>query len=423
MHYDPPWAPRAPDPVHDTPIYLDHQATTPVDPRVLEAMLPVFHRDFGNAASRTHRFGWRAEELVERARADVAAAIGARPSEIVFTSGATEALNLALKGVAERAPEGRRHLVTSAAEHSAVLDTVAYLESKGFEVTRLAPSDTGRVSAEAVAEALRDDTLLVALMWANNEVGTLNPVHELGALCRERGVLFLTDATQAVGKLPVDMRAASVDLASMSAHKLYGPKGCGALFVRRGRPTVHLAKQRHGGGHEHGLRSGTLNVPGIVGLGTACRIADEELEEEARRLTRQRDGLEAALCAGLQGVHLNGDRDHRLPGCLHLSFDGVAAEDVMRALPGVALSTGSACGSGSPDPSHVLRAMGVPDDRAYGSLRFGLGRYTTDAELAHVARRLIEVVDAHRAETRPAPGASSGASPGASPTASPRVHS
>ncbi|MFT5290341.1 MAG: cysteine desulfurase [Planctomycetota bacterium] len=373
-----------------------------MDPRVLELMLPVFHRNFGNAASRSHSVGRRAEELVEDARQEVATAIGASASEIVFTSGATEALNLGLKGAAATAPAGKRHFITSEAEHPAVLDSLIFLEGQGFEVTRLRPDSTGRVSVKQLKGALRNDTLLVALMWANNEVGTLNPIRELGALCHARGVLFLTDGTQAVGKLPVDVRADNVDLLSMSAHKLYGPKGAGALYVRRRDPAVRLALQQHGGGHERGMRSGTLNVPGIVGLGAACRVAVEDLEQETTHLTRLRDQLEERIRAGLggpaesSGVHLNGDRNTRLPACLHLSFDGVSAEDVMRAMPHIALSSGSACGSGQSDPSHVLRSMGVPDGRAHGSLRFGLGRFTTETEINHVANRIVDAVAALR---------------------------
>ena len=385
------------------PLYFDHLATTPVDPRVLEALLPTLQGDFGNAASRSHAYGWRAEEAVERARRQVADAIGATPHEIVFTSGATEALNLGLKGATDRAPADKRHLISSRAEHPAVLDTVEFLEARGFDVTWLDPSPTGRVSVEAVEAALRPDTFLVALMWANNEVGTLNPIHELGALCHARGVLFLTDATQAVGKLPVDVEAAQVDLLSMSAHKLYGPKGAGALYVRRKGPAVRLAIQQHGGGHERGMRSGTLNVPGIVGLGAACELAVAGLAEESARLASFRDRLEARIRAGLgggpaeSGVHRNGDPVHALPGCLHLSFDGIGAEDAMRALPDVALSSGAACGSGKSEPSHVLRALGVPDDRAHGSLRFGLGRHTTQADVDHVADRVVTVVRELRA--------------------------
>ena len=411
-----------------TPIYLDHQATCPVDDRVLEVMLPVFTRDFGNAASRTHAFGWRAEELVETARAQVADCIGANPAEIVFTSGATEALNLALKGAADLAPPDRRHLITSKAEHSAVLDTVACLETRGFRVTRLDPDGEGVVHPDQLRAALTSDTFLVALMWANNEVGSLNPIRELGALCRERGILFLTDATQAVGKLPVDLGREPVDLLSLTAHKLYGPKGAGALYVRRG---VRLALQQHGGGQEHGLRSGTLNVPGIVGLGEACRLAADELEAEAQALTRLRLRLETGIRTGLGGpaerdrndkretdcgVHLNGAPQRRLPGCLHLSFDGIAAEDLMRAVPEVAFSSGSACGSGRNEPSHVLRAMGLSHARAHGSVRFGLGRSTTEEQIDFVAARIVAAVQALRAQDPARPWATSGSEPTYNPT-------
>lgn len=406
-------------------IYLDHQATTPVDPRVLEVMLPTFTTDFGNAASRSHRFGHRAEQLVETAREEVAATIGAAPHEIVFTSGATEALNLALKGAAAVAPPDRRHLVTCATEHPAVLDTVDALEASGFEVSRLAPGPTGRLSPEALEAALGPETLLVSLMWANNEVGTVHPIEEIGALCRARGILFLTDATQAVGKLPVDVRAAGVDLLSLSAHKLYGPKGAGALFVRRG---VRLALQQHGGGHERGMRSGTLNVPGIVGLGAACRLASEGRAEEALRLQQLRDRLETGLVAALGGsdrarVHRNGDRQHGLPGCLHLSFEGVSAADVQLALPEIALSSGAACSSGKSAPSHVLRAMGVPDDRSHGSLRFGLGRHTTAEEIEIAIRRVSEAVLALRGEAIPDTVSARSAAPHTSPGPPPGVSS
>lgn len=398
----------------DTRIYLDHNATTPVDPRVLERMLPAFHRDFGNASSRSHAFGWRAQELVETAREEVAGAIGARPAEIVFTSGATEAINLAIRGVAEASTARGRHLVTSRAEHSAVLDCARHLEGRGWEVTWLDPSPTGRVPAESVAAALRDDTVLVALMWANNEVGAINPIAEVGALCRARGVTLFTDATQGVGKVPVDVAAAGVDLLSMTAHKLYGPKGAGALFVRSGEPRVRLVPQQLGGGQERGLRAGTLNVPGIVGLGAACRLAVEEMDTEGPRLARLRDRLEERITAELDGVHLNGDRAHRLPATLHLSFDGVEAEALMLAMPDVAVSSGAACSSGSAAPSHVLRAMGVPDTRAHGSIRFGLGRFTTEEEVDRAARLVVEGVRRLRGTSPATP---------ASPDASSRVHS
>ncbi len=379
-------------------IYLDHLATTPLDPRVLAAMRPTLEERFGNASSRGHRFGDEAHAAVERARAQVAALVGAEPAEIVFTSGATEAINLALKGALEMLASRGRHVVTSAVEHRAVLDTLAHLETRGFEVTRLAPDAEGRVGPEALARALRDDTALVALLWANNEIGTLNPMAELGRLCRERGVLLFSDATQAVGKVPVDARAAGVGLLALSAHKLYGPKGVGALVVSRREPRVRLAPQMHGGGHERGLRSGTLNVPGIVGLGEACALAGAALEDDARRIAALRDRLEALLLEGLEGVERNGPRAERLPGCANLSFAGADAEDLLVRLGGrLAVSSGSACSSADLEPSHVLRALGLAPGRVASSLRFGLGRTTTAQEVERAAALVVEAVRAQRA--------------------------
>jgi cysteine desulfurase len=374
------------------PIYLDYQATTPADPRVVEAMLPYFHERFGNAASRSHRFGWEAEEAVEKAREQVARLIGASPKEIVFTSGSTEAINLALKGVAEMYGEKGRHIITSQAEHKAVLDTCKHLEKEGFEVTWLAPDRTGRVEAARVAEALRPDTVLVALMWANNEVGTVNPIREIGALCKERGVLFFTDATQAAGKIPVDVEADHVDLLCLSAHKIYGPKGVGALYVRRRNPRVRLVAQIDGGGHERGMRSGTLNVPAIVGFGKACELCSNEMEEEARRASALRDRLEQRITAALDHVHLNGNREHRLPNNLNLSFAYVEGESLLMGISDVAVSSGSACTSASLEPSHVLRSMAVGDDLAHSSIRFGIGRFTTPEEVDFAADQVIAAV-------------------------------
>jgi cysteine desulfurase len=374
------------------PIYLDYQATTPADPRVVEAMLPYFHERFGNAASRSHRFGWEAEEAVEKAREQVARLIGASPKEIVFTSGSTEAINLALKGVAEMYGEKGRHIITSQAEHKAVLDTCKHLEKEGFEVTWLAPDRTGRVEAARVAEALRPDTIVVALMWANNEVGTINPIREIGALCKERGVLFFTDATQAAGKIPVDVEADHVDLLCLSAHKIYGPKGVGALYVRRRNPRVRLVAQIDGGGHERGMRSGTLNVPAIVGFGKACELCSNEMEEEARRASALRDRLEQRITAALDHVHLNGNREHRLPNNLNLSFAYVEGESLLMGISDVAVSSGSACTSASLEPSHVLRSMAVGDDLAHSSIRFGIGRFTTPEEVDFAADAVIAAV-------------------------------
>jgi cysteine desulfurase len=371
------------------PIYLDYQATTPVDPRVLAAMLPYFTEDFGNAASRNHVFGWRAEEAVEKGREQVARLIGASSKEIVFTSGSTESINLALKGVAEMYADKGKHIITSQAEHKAVLDTCKHLEKLGCEVTYLQPDKSGRVSVAAVEAALRPDTILVALMWANNEIGTLNPVREIGALCHAKGVLFFSDATQAVGKIPVDVEADHVDLLCVSAHKLYGPKGVGALYVRRKGPRVRLVAQMDGGGHERGMRSGTLNVPGIAGLGRACELCQQEMPEESKRTAALRDSLEQKILAGLDHVHLNGNREHRLPNCLNLSFSFVEGESLLMGINRLSVSSGSACTSASLEPSHVLRAMAVGDDLAHSSIRFGLGRFTTQEEIEFAAEQVI----------------------------------
>jgi len=374
------------------PIYLDYQATTPVDPRVLEAMLPYFHDVFGNAASRSHAFGWKAEEAVELAREQVAALIGAAGKEIIFTSGSTEAINLALKGAAEMYASKGKHLITSLAEHKAVLDTCKHLEKLGYEVTYLKPDRTARISPEQVRSALRPDTLLVSVMWANNEVGTLNPIREIGAVCREQGTLLFTDATQAVGKVPVDVEADHVDLLCLSAHKIYGPKGVGALYVRRKNPRVRLAAQMDGGGHERGMRSGTLNVPGIVGLGQACEFARLELADESRRCAELRDHLESRIRNELGYVELNGHPEQRLPGNLNLSFHFVEGESLIMGISDVAVSSGSACTSASLEPSHVLRAMDVGEDLAHSSIRFGIGRFTTRAEVDYAADAVVKAV-------------------------------
>jgi cysteine desulfurase len=374
------------------PIYLDYQATTPCDPRVVDAMLPFFTEAFGNAASRSHPYGWTAEEAVENARGQIAKLIGASSKEIVFTSGSTEAINLALKGVAEMYAEKGKHLITSTAEHKAVLDTCKHLEQSGAEVTYLEPDRTGRVSVEKVAAALRPDTIAVALMWANNEVGTLNPVREIGELCHAKGVLFFTDGTQAVGKVPVDVEADHVDLMCMSAHKIYGPKGVGCLYVRRKSPRVRLVAQMDGGGHERGMRSGTLNVPGIVGFGKACEVARLELESEAKRASELRDLLEQLIRAELDHVELNGNREHRLPNCINLSFPYVEGESLIMGINKLAVSSGSACTSASLEPSHVLRAMAVGDELAHSSIRFGIGRFTTREDVEFAAKEVVENV-------------------------------
>jgi cysteine desulfurase len=355
-------------------------------------MLPYLKDEFGNAASRSHAFGWHAEEAVEKARADVAALIGASPKEIVFTSGATESINLAIKGVADMYSEKGRHIVTSMVEHKAVLDTCKHLEKLGWEVTYLQPTKTGRVTLESVAAALRPDTVLVALIWANNEIGTLNPIREIGALCKEKGVLFFTDATQAAGKIPVDVEADHVDLLCLSGHKLYGPKGVGALYVRRKGPRVRLTAQMDGGGHERGMRSGTLNVPGIVGLGAACALARAEMGQDAEHTRALRDHFERRVRGAIDQVALNGDPEHRLPNNSNLSFAYVEGESMIMGIKDLAVSSGSACTSASLEPSHVLRAMGVGDDLAHSSIRFGFGRFTTREQVDYAADQVIAAV-------------------------------
>lgn len=393
------------------PVYMDSHATTPVDPRVLEAMLPYFTQVFGNAASRNHVFGWEAEAAVEEARHQIAAAIGAGDKEIVFTSGATESDNLAILGVARLYREKGRHIVTGATEHRAVLDVCKALERDGFEVTRLSPDRTGRIFPGQVREALADRTILVSLMLANNEIGTIHPLAEIGAVCREKGVFFHTDAVQGLGKIPFDVETMHVDLASITAHKIYGPKGTGALYVRRKGPRVRLDPLFHGGGHERGLRSGTLNVPGIVGFGKAAEIAVGEREEEARRLRLLRGRLEQGIRARVEDVTTNGpelpridargelipgEEERRLPGNLNLSFAGVEGEALLMNLKDLAVSSGSACTSASIEPSHVLKAIGVSDELAHASIRFGLGRFTTAEEVDFAAGTVERAVRALR---------------------------
>ena len=374
------------------PIYMDYQATTPCDPRVFETMAPYFTETFGNAASRNHRYGWEAEEAVDKARGQIAKLIGASSKEIVFTSGSTESINLALKGVCEMYAKKGKHIITSEAEHKAVLDTCKHLEKLGWEVTYLVPSKQARIEPEQVAEAMRDDTVLVALMWANNEVGTLNPIREIGALCHERGVLFFTDATQAVGKIPVDVQADNVDLLCLSGHKIYGPKGVGILYVRRRNPRVRVVAQIDGGGHERGMRSGTLNVPLIVGLGKACEVSMTDMEKDSQHTSELRDRLEQRITEKLDYVHLNGDREHRLPNNLNLSFSYVEGESLLMGISDIAVSSGSACTSASLEPSHVLRAMRVGDELAHSSIRFGIGRFTTKEEVDYAADQVINAV-------------------------------
>jgi cysteine desulfurase len=374
------------------PVYLDHHATTPVDARVLEAMLPFFGPKFGNAASRTHSFGWEAEKAVEMARRRVGELAGAAAREIVFTSGATESDNLAIKGVVEACRAKRNHVVTVATEHLAVLDTVRHLVKLGCQATILPPDKDGLVDPASVGEAIRPDTALVSVMAANNEIGVVQPVREIGAMCRERGVYFHCDAAQGFGKVPIDVEADHIDLMSMSAHKMYGPKGIGALYVRRRGPRVALTAQLDGGGHESGFRSGTLNVPAIVGFGVACAIARREMAEEAARTGRLRDRLLAQLEAALDDVAVNGSRTRRLPGNLNVSFPGVEGDTLLLSLPDIALSTGSACSSASAQPSHVLKALGVGQWRERSAVRFGIGRFTTEEEIDYVAARVVEAV-------------------------------
>jgi cysteine desulfurase len=374
-------------------VYLDHQATTPVDPGVLEEMLPWFSERFGNAASRSHRWGWEAEEAVETARGRLAGALGAQSREIVFTSGATEADNLAVKGVAEFYAGKGDHLVVGATEHKAVLDAARALEKKGLASVTVVPvARDGRIDPTAVAEAMTDKTVLVSVMHANNEIGVIAPLAEIGSVCRERGVLFHTDAAQTVGKLPIDVDAMKVDLLSISGHKIYGPKGVGALYVRGRNPRVRLAAQMHGGGHERGMRSGTLDVPGIVGLGKAVEIAVAGMAEESARLLALRERLRTALEAALDEVYVNGSLEHRLAGNLNMAFAGVEGEALMLGLRDIALSSGSACSSATLEPSYVLRAIGLSGDLVHSSLRFGIGRGNDVEDIDHVVARVTEEV-------------------------------
>jgi cysteine desulfurase len=375
------------------PIYMDNHATTPLDPRVLQAMLPYFTEDFGNAASRTHAFGWRAEAAVEDARETIARLIGAESGkEIVFTSGATESDNLAIKGVAEYYGSKGKHIVTTVIEHKAVLDSCKRLEKEGFEVTYIPVGPSGVVNPDDVAKALTDKTILASVMLANNEVGTIQPIEEIGKLTRAKGVIFHVDAVQGIGKTPFDVRKMNVDLASLSAHKIYGPKGVGALYVRRSKPRVRLGAQMDGGGHERGNRSGTLNVPGIVGFAKACEILEREGAEESARLRRLRDRLYARITKELDQVIVNGDPERRLPGNLNISFAFVEGEGLMMAIKDVAVSSGSACTSASLEPSYVLRSMGLDEADAHSSIRFGLGRFNTEEEVDYVADLVVAKV-------------------------------
>jgi len=379
------------------PIYMDHHATTPVAPEVFEAMRPYLVEQFGNAASRTHPFGWAAEAAVEAARAQIAQLIGCKPIEMVFTSGATESDNLAIKGVAQAYREKGNHLITCQIEHHAVLDSCKRLEKDGFQVTYLPVGRDGLLDPTDVARAITPKTILVSIMLANNEIGTIQPVAEIGRVCRERGVLLHSDAVQGVGKIPVNVDALGVDLLSLTAHKLYGPKGVGALYVRMGKPRVKLVAQIDGGGHEKGRRSGTLNVPGIVGLGKACELAGQIMATEAARLIALRERLWAGIRARLDHVHLNGHPTLRLPGNLNVSFEFVEGESLLMSLKDVAVSSGSACTSASLEPSYVLKAMGVAEALAHTSIRFGLGRGNTEDEVNYVCDRVVEQVTRLRA--------------------------
>ncbi|QOJ01723.1 MAG: IscS subfamily cysteine desulfurase [Phycisphaeraceae bacterium] len=379
-------------------IYMDHAATTPCDPRVVEAMLPYFTEKFGNPGSRNHRFGWEAEEAVDEAREKVAALLGADPKEIIFTSGSTEGNNLAIKGAAsiyERAPAGsagRGHIITATHEHKATLDPCKRLQKEGFDVTFLEPPRDGVITAEMVRGAMREDTILVSIMWANNEIGTINEVPEIGALCHDRGVIFHTDATQWAGKMPTDVEEAKVDLLTLSGHKLYGPKGVGALYVRRRKPRVRLQAMIDGGGQERGFRSGTLNVTGIVGLGKACEIAAAEMGADGARLLALRRRLEQGVTSRLEVTQVNGHAERRLPHIANISFGFVEGESLMMAVKEIACSSGSACTSASLEPSYVLKALGVGDELAHSSLRLSLGRWTTEADVDFAVEKIVTSV-------------------------------
>ncbi|HAX43301.1 MAG TPA: IscS subfamily cysteine desulfurase [Bryobacteraceae bacterium] len=374
------------------PIYLDNHATTPMDPRVFEAMKPFFIEHFGNAASRNHAFGWEAEEAVEKARKQLAELVGATAKEIVFTSGATESNNLALKGVAEMYAQKGNHIITAATEHKAVLDTCKRLEKHGCKVTYLPVRPDGLIDLDLLKDAFTDQTILVSIMYGNNEIGTIQPIREIGAMCRERGVLLHTDATQAVGKIPVNVLADNIDLMSFTGHKMYGPKGVGALYVRRKNPRVQLTAQLDGGGHERGMRSGTLNVPGIVGFGAAAALAQAEMEADMTKARALRDRLQKAIEAELDEVYINGTMEHRLPHNLNISFAYVEGESLLMGINDIAVSSGSACTSATLEPSYVLKALGAGDDLAHSSIRFGIGRFTTEEEIDYTAAKMIDVV-------------------------------
>jgi cysteine desulfurase len=374
------------------PIYFDNHATTKVDPRVVEAMTPYFTDIYGNAASRNHEYGWKAEEAVENGRAQVAKLINATPKEIVFTSGATESTNLAIKGVAQMYREKGNHIITQVTEHKATLDTCKSLEKIGYEVTYLPVEKDGRINLDDLRKAITPKTILISIMYANNEIGTVQPVAEIGKIAKEKGVFFHVDGVQAIGKIPVDVQKDGIDLMSISAHKLYGPKGVGALYVRRKNPRVQLAAQIDGGGHERGMRSGTLNVPGIVGLGKACELCGEEMAEESARLSKMRDRLRESIMSRLDETFINGSETHRLPHNINISFAYVEGESLLMGINDIAVSSGSACTSATLEPSYVLKALGVGEDLAHTSIRFGLGRFNTDEEVDYVADRVVDTV-------------------------------
>lgn len=382
------------------PIYLDHNATTPVDPRVLETMLPYFTEKFGNAASRNHQFGWEAEDAVDTARKQVGELIGCTAKEVIWTSGSTESNNLAIKGAAEMYADKGKHIISAVHEHKATLDPCKRLQRQGHDVTWLEPGRDGVIYAEQVKEAIRDDTILVSIMWANNEIGTINEIEEIGKICKERGVIFHTDATQAVGKIPVNVEEAGVDLLSASAHKIYGPKGVGILYVRRRRPRVRLAPLIDGGGHERGMRSGTLNVPGAVGMGKACEICREDMADESIKLAALRDRLIDGVLSQLDMAVLNGHPTRRLPHTANISFPYVEGESLMMAIKEIAVSSGSACTSASLEPSYVLKSLGVGDELAHSSIRFGLGRINTEEEVDYTVDKVVKSVN-HLLEMSP----------------------
>jgi len=374
------------------PIYFDNHATTKVDPRVVEAMTPYFTSIYGNAASRNHEYGWKAEEAVENGRAQVAKLINATPKEIVFTSGATESTNLAIKGVAQMYREKGNHIITQVTEHKATLDTCKSLEKFGYEVTYLPVEKDGRINLEDLRKAITPKTILISIMYANNEIGVVQPIAEIGKIAKEKGVFFHVDGVQAIGKIPVDVQKDGIDLMSISAHKLYGPKGVGALYVRRKNPRVQLAAQIDGGGHERGMRSGTLNVPGIVGLGKACELCGEEMATESAHLSKMRDRLRDSIMSRLDETFINGSETHRLPHNINISFAYVEGESLLMGINDIAVSSGSACTSATLEPSYVLKALGVGEDLAHTSIRFGLGRFNTEEEVDYVADRVVETV-------------------------------